>query len=75
MATNHDFKGLVKDFAGLEGEARIGLGTTGFAGDGDRLFINFDQKGILFSHADAEAFLAAAIAAYERLGYGNNAGD
>jgi len=45
------------------------MGTTGFAGDGDRLFLNFDDVGILFSHKDAEAFLKAAMAAYLRLGY------
>ncbi len=79
MATTHDFRAQVKDFAKLEGEARIGLGTTGFAGDGDRLFLNFEDvhgsRGILFSHEDAEAFLKAALAAYLRLGYGEAAGD
>ncbi|MEM9312675.1 MAG: hypothetical protein AAGA34_14630 [Pseudomonadota bacterium] len=69
MPTTVDFKRLVKDFAKLEGEATISIGTTGFAGDGDRLFFNFDDKGILFSHEDAEAFLKAALAAYLRLGY------
>ncbi|MEM7687692.1 MAG: hypothetical protein AAF291_01595 [Pseudomonadota bacterium] len=69
MPTTVDFKRLVKDHAKLEGEATISIGTTGFAGDGDRLFLNFDDVGILFSHEDAEAFLKAAIAAYLRLGY------
>ncbi|MEL7319259.1 MAG: hypothetical protein AAFN04_11550 [Pseudomonadota bacterium] len=69
MPTIVDFKRLVKDFAKLEGEATISIGTTGFAGDGDRLFLNFDDVGILFSHEDAEAFLKAAMAAYLRLGY------
>ncbi len=69
MPTTVDFKRLVKDFAKLEGEATISIGTTGFAGDGDRLFLNFDDVGILFSHDDAEAFLKAALAAYLRLGY------
>ncbi|MEO1647603.1 MAG: hypothetical protein AAFR32_02160 [Pseudomonadota bacterium] len=69
MPTTVDFKRLVKDFAKLEGEATISVGTTGFAGDGDRLFLNFDDVGILFSHEDAEAFLKATMAAYLRLGY------
>lgn len=74
MPTTVDFKRLVKDFAKLEGEATISIGTTGFAGDGDRLFLNFDDVGILFSHEDAEAFLKAAMAACVRLGY-ENAGE
>ncbi|MEM7700720.1 MAG: hypothetical protein AAF251_02170 [Pseudomonadota bacterium] len=69
MPTTVDFKRLVKDFAKLEGEATISIGTTGFAGDGDQLFLNFNDVGILFSHEDAEAFLKAAMSAYLRLGY------
>ncbi|MEL6487600.1 MAG: hypothetical protein AAFQ13_10720 [Pseudomonadota bacterium] len=69
MPTTVDFKRTVTDFAKLEGEATISIGTTGFAGDGDRLFLNFEDVGILFSHEDAEAFLKAAMAAYLRLGY------
>ena len=69
MPTTVDFKRKVADFAKLEGEATISIGTTGFAGDGDRLFLNFDDVGILFSHKDAEAFLKAAMVAYLRLGY------
>ncbi|MEO0872951.1 MAG: hypothetical protein AAFY19_13470 [Pseudomonadota bacterium] len=69
MPTTVDFKRTVNDYAKLEGEATISIGTTGFAGDGDRLFLNFDEVGILFSHEDAEAFLKAAMAAYLRLGY------
>ena len=73
MPTTVDFKRTVKDFAKLEGEAVISIGTTGFAGDGDRLFLNFNDahgsRGMLFSHEDAEAFLKAAMAAYLRLGY------
>ncbi|MEO1047791.1 MAG: hypothetical protein AAFW59_05625 [Pseudomonadota bacterium] len=69
MPTTVDFKRLVKDFAKLEGEATISIGTTGFSGDGDRLFLNFDNVGILFNHEDAEAFLMAALEAYQRLGY------
>lgn len=68
MATHVDFKRLVSDFAKLEGEATISIGTTGFAGDGDRLFLNFNDVGILFSHDDAKAFLAGAARAAERLG-------
>lgn len=72
MATHVDFKRNVSDFAKLEGSARISIGTTGFAGDGDRLFLNFDDVGILFSHRDAEAFLVAAARAAKRLGYDQN---
>lgn len=63
-----DFKRTVKDHAKLEGEATIGIGTTGFAGDGDRLFLNFNETGILFSGEDARAFLSAAVRAMTRLG-------
>ena len=69
MPTTVDFKRTVKDHAKLEGEAVISIGTTGFVGDGDRLFLNFNDVGMLFSHEDAEAFLKAAMAAYLRLGY------
>lgn len=69
MATHVDFKRLVADFAKLEGRATISIGTTGFAGDGDRLFLNFNDVGILFAHEDAEAFLRGAARAAKRLGY------
>jgi hypothetical protein len=69
--TRVEFKKLVKDFAKLEGEAIIAIGTTGFAGDGDRLFLEFNGVGILFSHDDARAFLAAASRAAETLDYGD----
>lgn len=69
MATHVHFKRLVKDYAKLEGEATISIGTTGFAGDGDRLFLNFNNVGILFSHDDALAFLSAAARAAETLDY------
>lgn len=59
MTTRVQFKKRVADYARLEGEAVIALGTTGFAGDGDRLFLEFDGKGILFSREDAAAFLRA----------------
>ena len=72
MATRTDFRRTVKDHAKLEGEVRISLGTTGFAGDGNRLFINFNEVGILFSHDDASAFLAAAAEAARRLGYADD---
>ena len=74
MPTTLDFKRTVKDFAKLEGEAAISIGTTGFAGDGDRLFLNFKDVGLLFSHGDAEDFLKAAMAAYLRQGYGKDSG-
>ncbi len=69
MATIVDMKRYVEDFAKLEGGAMISIGTTGFAGDGDRLFLNFNDVGILFSHDDAEAFLVAAARVAQRVGY------
>jgi hypothetical protein len=72
MVTHVQFKRLVKDHAKLEGEATIAIGTTGFAGDGDRLFLEFNEVGMLFSHDDARAFLAAAARAAETLGYGDD---
>lgn len=71
MATRVQFRRVVKDSAKLEGEAVISIGTTGFAGDGDRLFLNFDDKGILFSHDDARAFLEAARRVGETLEQAN----
>ena len=71
--TRVEFKKLVKDFAKLEGEATISIGTTGFAGDGDRMFLNFNTVGILFSHEDARAFLAAATRAAATLDYSSEA--
>ena len=71
MVTRVEFKKLVKDYAKLEGEATISIGTTGFAGDGDRLFLNFKEVGILFSHEDARAFLAAAARAAQTLDFGS----
>ena len=70
MPTKVDFKRTVRDHAKLEGEAQISIGTTTFTGDGDRLFLNFQDVGILFSHEDAGDFLKAAMNAYLRLGYG-----
>ena len=75
MPTKVDFKRTVRDHAKLEGEAQISIGTTTFTGDGDRLFLNFKDVGMLFSHEDAEDFLKAAMAAYLRLGYGNDSGE
>ncbi|TNJ42319.1 hypothetical protein [Phaeobacter sp. B1627] len=69
MATVVDFKRYVDDFAKLENGATISIGTTGFSGDGNRLFLNFNDVGILFSHDDAAAFLEAAARAANRLGY------
>jgi hypothetical protein len=69
MVTHVEFKKLVKDHAKLEGEATIAIGTTGFAGDGDRLFLEFNEVGILFSHEEARAFLAAAARVAETLDY------
>jgi len=69
MTTRVEFKKLVKDHAKLEGEAVIALGTTGFAGDGERLFLEFREVGLLFSHEDAQAFLKAASRAAKTLDF------
>lgn len=69
MATKVDFKRIVQDHAKLEGRAQISIGTTGFSGDGDRLFLNFNDVGILFPHDDAEAILKGSMRAAQRLGY------
>ena len=69
MATRVDFKRPIRDFAQLEETAQVSLGTTGFAGDGDRLFLNFNDHGLLLSHEDAEAFLRGALRSASRLGY------
>lgn len=74
MATRMEFRKLVRDYAKLEGEAVIAIGTTGFAGDGDRLFLNFKEVGILFSHEDARAFLRATARAAKTLDYGDDPG-
>jgi len=70
VPTKVDFKRTVRDHAELDGEATISIGTTTFTGDGDRLFLNFNDVGMLFSHDDAEEFLKAAMVTYLRLGYG-----
>jgi len=67
--TRVEFKKLVEDFGKLEGSATIALGTTGFAGDGDRLFLQFNDVGMLFSHEDAKAFLRAASRVAKTLAY------
>lgn len=70
--TRVEFKKPVQDFARLEGEATIAIGTTGFAGDGDRLFLEFRGIGILFAHDDALAFLSAAARTAQTLGIGGD---
>lgn len=67
MTTRVEFKSVVEDHAKLEGRAEIAIGTTGFSGDGDRLFLQFNGTGILFSDEDARAFLTAAARAADRL--------
>ena len=67
--TRVEFRKLVKDYAKLEGEAVIAVGTTGFAGDGDRLFLEFSGTGILFSHEDARTFLRAVARVAKTLDY------
>ena len=68
MATRVDFKAIVADHAKLEGQAEIALGHTGFAGDGQRLFLQWNGTGILFGDSDATAFLQAAMRTVRALG-------
>ena len=67
MATTVQFKRVIKDVAKLEGSAEVAIGTTGFAGDGDRMFLQWNGTGILLDHDDAKAFLAAAKRTAETL--------
>ena len=67
MATRVEWKRIVRDEAGLEDAAEVAIGTTGFRGDGNRLFLQWNGTGILFSHADAAAFLEAAARARKTL--------
>ena len=67
MATRVEWKRIVRDEAGLEDAAEVAIGTTGFRGDGNRLFLQWNGTGILFSHDDAAAFLEAAARARKTL--------
>ncbi len=69
MATRVQFKRVLDDVAKLEGRAEVAIGTTGFAGDGPRMFLQWNGVGILLDHDDARAFLAAAARTAEELGY------
>jgi hypothetical protein len=60
MATKVFFKRRLTDAAKLEAPATVALGTTGFKGDGDRLFLQWNDTGILLDHDSARAFLEAA---------------
>lgn len=68
MATRVAFKDVVHDHAKLEGSAEIAIGHTGFSGDGQRLFLQWNGQGILFDRDQARAFLKAAIRTAEELG-------
>lgn len=69
MATKVQFKRNIKDAAKLEEPQEIAIGTTGFAGDGDRMFVQVNGAGILLSHDDARALLNAAQRIMADLGY------
>ncbi len=60
MATVVQFKRVLADAAGLEDRAEVAIGSTGFKGDGQRMFLQWNGTGILLDHGDARAFLAAA---------------
>ena len=70
MATVVEFKRVIRDHAKLEGSAEVAIGTTGFAGDGPRLFLQWNGQGMLLNDDDAEAFLAAANRVRETLDRG-----
>ncbi|MEM9852937.1 MAG: hypothetical protein AAF841_00675 [Pseudomonadota bacterium] len=60
MATRVFLKRIVDDAAGLEDRAEIAIGTTGFRGDGQRMFIQWNGVGLLLDQDTAAAFLKAA---------------
>lgn len=69
MATRVFFKRVIEDVAGLEGRAEVAIGTTGFRGDGQRMFIQWNGVGLLLDHDDAKAFLNAARQTAEDIGF------
>lgn len=69
MPTMVQFKRVIRDAARLEPDAEVAIGTTTFLGDGPRLFLQHNGEGLLLSHDDARAFLAAAARASTDLGY------
>lgn len=69
MATRVFFKRVIEDVAGLEGRAELAIGTTGFKGDGQRMFIQWNGVGLLLDHNDAQAFLKAARETAEDIGF------
>ncbi len=68
MATTVYFKRQVRDYARLEDDAGIALGTTHFSGDGLKLFVQHNGVGLLFDDETAAAFLKAAVRAADELG-------
>ncbi len=75
MATRVVFKEVVKDHAKLEDPAEIAIGHTGFAGDGQRLFLQWNGTGILFEKDQAKSFLRAAIRTAKELGLDEKVSD
>ena len=69
MATRVFFKRVIEDVTGLEGRAEVAIGTTGFRGDGQRMFIQWNGVGLLLDHDDAKAFLNAARQTAEDIGF------
>jgi len=69
MATRVFFKRVLDDAAGLEDRAEIAIGTTGFKGDGQRMFLQWNGTGILLDHEDARAFLRAAQETAQEIGF------
>ncbi|MEM6897701.1 MAG: hypothetical protein AAF576_09970 [Pseudomonadota bacterium] len=69
MATRVFFKRVLRDAAGLEPDAEVAIGTTGFKGDGARMFLQWNGVGLLLDAADAQAFLKAARETAEDIGF------
>ncbi|MEM9438780.1 MAG: hypothetical protein AAGA15_17265 [Pseudomonadota bacterium] len=69
MATRVFFKRVLRDVAGLEGRAEVAIGTTGFKGDGQRVFLQWNGTGILLDHDDAKAFINAARETAQDIGF------
>ena len=70
MTTTSYFDQSVID-ATTEHVRKVECGTSGFAGDGPRMYLKVDDREVFFSHEDAQKFCegVASVAGY--LGYGS----
>ena len=68
MGTTQYFREEVKDSASDE-TFTLETGTSTFAGEGAQMYLNIDDKSILLSHEDAEAFIQKLTDMARYLGY------